>query len=344
MQALAQVALSLRALFVGAGLAVIGGCTGWGGEEHERKILFSRNGVEMYAGLEPDAAVAGVLEFDTPVTVLDTHRSFVLIRTPDQLEGWAPRDLLLDAELRDRLRSLTRRSQRLPSQGRAHAKDTLNVHLEPYRWSPTFYQLAQDEGFELLDRALVERLPASAATATVPPAPTGLDHWHLVRVPGIGEAGWLLGNMVYPGLPLEVAMLADGRPTVAYFQIGAVEDESLGESKPTWLWAQATPGDAPSDFDRIQVMQWDGRRNRYLVIRRHSDLVGYLPIEIQPDFRSERGVGTWFRFFHEKAGRLYTRAYLYVGRRVYPLGEEPVQGVPPYFPDGGFRKVYERPT
>lgn len=331
-------------MFAGAGLAVLGGCLGGGVEEREREILFSRSGVEVYAGLEPDAAVVGVLDFDTPVTVLDTHRSFVLFRTPDELQGWAPRDLLLDSTLRDQLRSLTRRSQRLSSQGRAHAKDTLNVHLEPYRWSPAFYQLAQGEGFELLDRMLVERLPASAATAAVPPAPTGLDHWHLVRVPGIGEVGWLLGNMVYPGLPLEVAMLAKGHLTVAYFRIGTVEHERLGESKPTWLWAQATPGDALHDFDRIEVVQWDSRRDRYTVIRRHAGLAGYLPIEIQPDFRSERGMGTWFRFLHEKAGRLHTRAYLYVGRRVYPLGEEPVRGVPPYFPHGGFRKVYERPT
>ena len=303
---------------------------------------YTRNEVELYSGLEHDAPVVSVLEFDTPVTVLDTHRSFARVRAAGQLEGWLPSSMLLDEALRRQLSRLTNLAAAVPAQGEFRSRDTLNVHTEPYRWAPTFYQLDKEEGFQMLDRMVVDRLPAAAADPSYPVKPTGEDYWYLARIPDIGEAGWLLANMAYADVPLDLGALAQGRPIVAYFQIGSVQDESLGESKPTWVWFQSSGRGQTHDFDRLRVFQWDSRRDRYVVIRQASELAGYLPVEILPEFRTDRGVGTGFRVLVEKDGRIHERTYAYIGRRVSYLGEKAVTGIPRVSAPGGFGKRYGR--
>ncbi len=307
----------------------------------EGEIHYTRNRVELYSGLEPDAPATATLPFDTRVTILDRHRSFVRIQTPTRLQGWVPRSLLLDHLLRRQLRTLSDASEALPSQGLSRARDTLNVHVQPYRWSPTFYQLEKDEGFHILDRVLVDRLPASAATARTPPLPTGEDYWYLVRVPGIGQSGWLLGNMAYADIPLEVAMLASGQSIVAYLPLGFIEDKSPGETKTTWLWVQSTASGQAHDFDRLSVLQWDSKRDRYVIIRQDSNLTGYLPIELIPDFETKRGTGTGLRILFESNGEMRQRTHVYTKQRVYLIDEQEVTGAPRYVPPGGFGSRYE---
>ena len=334
-------ALILLRGIVAASLAgLLGGCGDQPQTLPEAETFFSRNRVELYAGLEPDAPTVAVLDFDTRARILEAHRSFVRVRTVAGQEGWAPRALLLDNKLRGRLRSLTSQTISLPAQGLYRARDTLNVHTQPYRWAPTFYQLEKDEGFEMLDRMLVDRLPASAAQATTNPKPTGLDHWYLVRLPELGQTGWLIANMAYADIPLEVAMLAQGRPIVAYFSIGSVADETTGEAKTTWLWFQSGGREQVHDFDRMMVFRWDARRDRYVVIRQNSNLVGYLPIEVSQNFESERGTGVGLRILLDKNGRMHTRSLVYTANRIYQLEEKPVTGVLPHVPPGGFDARY----
>ena len=331
----------LRAIIAALLTGLLGGCGNEPETLTDAETFYSRNRVELYAGLEHDAPTIAILDFDTRARILETHRSFVRIRTIPGQEGWTPKAMLLDSALRSELRALTNQSVSLPSQGIYRARDTLNVHTQPYRWAPTFYQLEKDESFEMLDRMLVDRLPAIAATATTPPEPTGLDHWYLVRLPELGQTGWLIANMAYADIPLEIAMLAQGRPIVAYFPIGSVADETLGEAKTTWVWFQSGGREQAHDFERMQVFQWDARRDRYIVIRQNSNLVGYLPVEVMPNFESKRGTGVGIRILLDKNGQMHTRDLVYTANRVYQLEEEPVVGVLPHVPPGGFGSRYE---
>lgn len=307
------------------------------------EIFYSRNRVELLASLEPDARIITTLGFGTQAAVQDTHRSYVSIRTPDGLEGWVPRSMLLDQSERRTLRALTNATASLPEQGLFRTRDTLNVHLEPYRWSTTFYQLTAGQGVQVLDRMLVDRVPRPAPSATTLPDPTGLDYWYLVRITEVGQSGWLIGNMVFADVPIEVAAMAQGRPITAFFSLGSVADESLGTSKTTWLWLQSSGNDVTSDFDRLQVFQWDARRDRYIIVRQDSNLEGYLPVETLPDFESKHGTGTGFRILLRKDGKIHERSYVYANRRVYRLGEEPTPGVQRYSPPGGFGGKYSAP-
>lgn len=330
----------LRAVVAVVSASSLASCGGGRQELAQDETLYSRNRVELYSGLEPDAPAATVLDFDTRATVLETHRSFVRLRTMDGREGWAPRAMLLDINLRRGLRALTNQTAALPGQGLYRSRDTLNVHTQPYRWAPTFYQLEKDQGVQMLDRMLVDRLPAVAATARTPPAPTGLDYWYLVRIPELGQTGWLIANMAYADIPLEVAMLAQGRSIVAYFPIGSVADQASGEAKTTWLWFQSSDSEQVHDFDRMAVLQWDARRDRYIVIRQYSNLTGYLPVEVRTNFESARGTGVGIHVLLDGDGQMRSRNYIYTSRRVYQLEENPVAGAPRHVPPGGFGSRY----
>ena len=330
----------LRAIVAVVSASSLASCGGGAQELAEDETYYSRNRVELYSGLEPDAPAVSVLDFDTRARVLESHRSFVRLRTVDGREGWAPRAMLLDSSLRRGLRALTSQTAALPSQGLYRARDTLNVHTQPYRWAPTFYQLEKDESVEMLDRMLVDRLPAAAATARTPPAPTGLDYWYLVRLPELGQTGWLIANMAYADIPLEVAMLAQGRSIVAYFPIGSVADQASGEAKTTWLWFQSSRGAQVHDFDRMAVFRWDARRSRYIVIRQYSNLAGYLPVEVRPDVESERGTGVVIQLLLDDDGQMRGRNYIYTANRVYQLDERPVAGTLQHVPPGGFGSRY----
>lgn len=320
---------------------LLAGCLSTEVDPRAEETFSTRNRVPLYEGLEPDAATVQVLDFGSQARILDSHRSFVRVETSEGLEGWLARSMLLDTRLQSQLEALTGASGQLPDQGGGRARDTLNVHLEPYRWSPTFYQLEKDEGFEVLDRMLVENLPASAATGRRPPEPTGLDYWYLVRLSQAeGNAGWLLANMAYPDLPLEAAMQAGGRPIVAHFPLGSVRDESLGESRTEWLWLQSTRGGQVHDFDLLRVIGWDGRLDRYRVFRQYSGLAGYLPIEVIPDMVTDHGIGTGFTLLLERDGSLRKRTHVYINRRLYYLGEKPVGETGLLSPPGGFQTRY----
>ena len=309
-----------------------------GDEAADLDVHYTRNDSELYAGLEHDAPVVSVLPFDTQVSVLERYRSFSRVRTSDQLEGWLPSALLLDQTLRGALARLTTQASRVPDQGSFRSRDTLNVHVEPYRWAPTFYQLSKDESFQVIDRMIVDRYPASAAGSLPETEPTGEDYWYLVRVPSVDEAGWLLANMAYADVPLEVAALAQGLEIVAHFQIGSTETETEDGSqrlfKPTWLWFQSSGRGDIHDFDVMRVYQWDTRRRRYVVIRQVSGIEGYLPVEILPGSR------TGFRVLVDRDGRMHERTYAYAGRRVSYLGEAPAGGILRLAPPGGFGERY----
>ncbi len=305
-------------------------------------VRYTRNHVEMYAGLGHDAPVLSVLDFDTEVTVLEAHRSYVHVRTGSGVIGWVDSGLLLDRSSRRELQLLARRSAPLPSQGPGRAVDTLNVHTEPYRWAPTFYQLVKDEAFEILDRVLVDRLPAAAADASGEYASTGEDYWYLVRIPGRDVAGWLLANMVYPDMPIDVAALAGGRSIVAHFRFEPRGGLATDSRDPVWVWFQSSGPGQVHDFDILRVIRWDSERERYIVIRQTSDLRGYLPVRILPDFDTGREIGTGIRFVAEADGKLHLRSYAQVGNRSLYVGVEPLSGQLGLSPPSGFGARYAR--
>jgi hypothetical protein len=102
-------------------------------------------------------AVATVHHGDR-LDVVDTHRRFVKVRTSAGVEGWTDATLLLSQQQMDDLRRLAQSAAKLPSEGAATAFDPLNVHVEPYRQSPSFYQIPEGGTVDVIGHRVTPRI------------------------------------------------------------------------------------------------------------------------------------------------------------------------------------------
>ena len=259
----------------------------------------------------------------SPVDIIGRRRKLVRVRT-GEIEGWARDEEFITSDVKQRLELLSEQTRELQPQGELHAFDDLNVHLEPFRWSPTIYRLEKDEGVQLLYRKRVVRREESSVTVRVD-GPR--EDWYLVRAP-TGAAGWLLASHTYSAIPIEVAQYAEGRRILAYFALGAVTDTISGESKQTWLWVQSPREGQAFDFDRIRVFQWSNHRNAYQTIKLERGVEGYLPLAVLSSVQSPHGVGQGFRLLVARDGVRMARTFALVGQRIHLASEEPAPPLP----------------
>jgi len=310
---------SLTTAVVLAVLALLG-CTAKTETPSTEKAYVARDLVAIRAGLDPKSEVVAELPLGGALNVVGRRRSAVKVVTSDGVEGWTRESELVSGDVRRRMDALRHATAGDPPQGEVRAYQLLNVHLEPYRWSPTVYQLQGEEGATLLRHRLVERRDSPAAGADG----GSFEDWYLVRVPG-GPAGWLLADRVYAGIPDEVAQYAEGRRITAYVALEEVRDPKSNQLKPTWVWTQADRANQPHDFDRFRVFRWSVRRGAYQTIRLQRGLVGRFPIQTYDHIESEEGDGPGFSFQVEEEGRVIERTYVLVGQRVYLASETPAR-------------------
>lgn len=288
------------------------------------KLAFvARKSVEVIAALSPESQVVATLRLGSKVKIVDRRRRFVKVQTKSGLEGWIHRSKLVTSELQELMSQLREQTKHFRTQGRAHAFQALNIHLEPYRWSPTLYQLEPDEGVSILRHQLVERLPHEPQLGSPPPSPTGLDDWYLVRTTG-DQPGWVLTTGVYSGIPDEVKQYAERRRITAYLPLGAVTTTS-GTIKTTWLWAQSRLAKKPYDFSIVRVFQWNQKARSYRTLRIERNLQGYLPIDFVPEVVTQRGSGPGFSFVVEENSERLRRTYLLLHSRVYLVSQKPAE-------------------
>ena len=298
--------------------ALLAGCTAHTETTSAEVAWTARSRVEVRGDLGPRAPTIASLPLGTPVDIVGRRRKLVRVRAGN-IEGWMRSEELISSSVKERLEILSQRTEDFPPQGELRAFDRLNVHLEPYRWSPTIYQLRKDEGVEMLFRKRVVRREEGAVSMP-PDAPR--EDWYLVRLP-TGSSGWLLGSRTYSGIPIEVAQYAEGRRILAYFGLGPVTDRVTGDSKETWLWVQSPRERQDADFDRIRVFRWSNHRKAYQTIRLERGVEGYLPVTMLESVEAKQGSGRGFRLLIDRDGELKARTYALVGQRVYLASEEP---------------------
>jgi hypothetical protein len=110
------------------------------------------------------AAIATVRHGDK-LDVLEMRRRFIKVRTVDGVVGWTDSNLLLTPQQMDDLRRLAESAAKLPSQGAATAYDALNIHAEPARPSPSFFQIPEAGSVEVIGHRVTPRFTPQ------PPAP-----------------------------------------------------------------------------------------------------------------------------------------------------------------------------
>jgi len=309
-------------------LLLAAGCSGGSDAPQIEEAYAAREDVGLREELKPNAPVVATLALGERVEVVERRRRFVRVRTGAGVSGWTRDSRLATRELRRKMDQIGQQTRSEPSQGTYRALYRLNIHLEPYRWSPTIYQLEEDEEAELLRHQLVDRLPRPPEDGKPPPSPTGLDDWYLVRAPN-GEAGWALTTGLYSAVPDEVKQYAERKRITSFFALGAVEDGRQAQPKTTWFWTQIDRPKQTYDFSLIRVFMWSRGRQAYGTIKLERGLTGYLPVRMHKQLETERGTGPGFTITVEKKGERLDRTYVLVAHRVYRVEEKPAGPPPP---------------
>ena len=138
---------------------------------------------EVYAGpsklairqdIDTKSAVIATVNHGDRLEVLQRRRRFVKVRTPARAEGWTDDRNLLSPEELAGLRGLSEQSKSAPSQGAATTYETLNVHTEPDRLSPSFLQVKEGEKVDVIGHRVTPRVaPRQAALHHRPPPRRG---------------------------------------------------------------------------------------------------------------------------------------------------------------------------
>jgi hypothetical protein len=159
------------------GCALLAGCallTGCAGEPDRAPAIGSAYtgpaSLNLRREIAPNSGTVATVNHGTRLEIVQQRRRFVQVRTAAGVEGWTEERMLLRAPEMEALRRVTEMARKLPSQGIATAFDTLNVHTEPHRLSPSFYQAHEGEKFEAIwHRVALRRAPQRPPL--IPPAP-----------------------------------------------------------------------------------------------------------------------------------------------------------------------------
>lgn len=262
------------------------------------------------------AGVTATVRHGERVEILATRRRFAKVRTPDGAVGWTDSRLLLDAGQMQRLRDLANTAAAMPSQGKATPFDLLNVHTEPNRQSPSFYQIREGELADVLAQRVMPRLPYAGEPLPARPSridaegnPLPLDDWMLVRL-NDGRAGWVLSRLMMMAIPDEVAQYAEGHYITSYFPLGEVQTES--GAKKNWLWTTRSARLQDHDYDGFRVFVYSQRRKRYETAMIDRNVTGYYPTEVE----HSNGLFRFRLICAGKDGILQRRTYEFNGQRV----------------------------
>ena len=124
--------------------------------------------------LTPKAAVSATVKHGEKLQILEYKRRFVKVRTAQGAEGWTDNRQLLTPEQMAGLRRMAESASQITSQGAASTYEPLNMHTEPNRGSPSFWQIPDTARVDVIGHKLSPRAQAPQATAPVvrqPPKP-----------------------------------------------------------------------------------------------------------------------------------------------------------------------------
>jgi hypothetical protein len=108
--------------------------------------------------LASKAPTVGTARHGDKLDVLEIRRRFVKVRTPDGIVGWTDSNLLLSPLQMEDLRRLAESAAKLPSMGAATVYDALNMHAEPNRQSPSFFQIPESGSVEVIGHRIAPRI------------------------------------------------------------------------------------------------------------------------------------------------------------------------------------------
>jgi hypothetical protein len=133
--------------------------------------------------------------------IIQRRRRFLKVRNAAGREGWTEEHYLLSPQEIARLKSFSESVKSMPSQGAATTYDSVGVHSEPARMSPSFLTIKEGEKFDVIAREVAPRKtlqrpplvkpPVKRASAKKPPAKRKADALPPLPAPPPPPADWV---------------------------------------------------------------------------------------------------------------------------------------------------------
>ena len=115
--------------------------------------------------LSPKSAVSATVKHGDKLDILFTRRRFLKVRTENDKTGWVDGYQLMTPRQMSDLKQLAEQAKKLPSQGTATVFDILNMHTEPSRQSPAFFQIPEKGIVEVVGHKATPRGSAASTPA-----------------------------------------------------------------------------------------------------------------------------------------------------------------------------------
>ncbi len=160
--------MSHRLIYIAFALSLLCGCRSGGDREPAIGEAFvGPLTLNLRKDLSTKSPNAITVKHGEKLDVITRHRSQVKVRTAQGVDGWTDARQLLTPEQMNGLRLSADQAARLPSQGAATVFEPLNMHTEPSRSSPSFYQIAEKESVQVIGHRVAPRVQAEPKLAPV---------------------------------------------------------------------------------------------------------------------------------------------------------------------------------
>ncbi len=112
--------------------------------------------------------ISATVKHGDKLEILEYKHRLVRVRTPQGAEGWTDTRQLLMPEQMDALRQMAESASHYVSQGSATVYESLNMHTEPNRTSPSFWQIPENGKVDVIGHKLSPRNAAAPVSKPVP--------------------------------------------------------------------------------------------------------------------------------------------------------------------------------
>jgi hypothetical protein len=115
--------------------------------------------------------VSATVKHGDKLSVIEYRHRLVKVRTAEGAEGWTDTRQLLTPAQMDGLRGMAESASHFPSQGAATVFESLNLHTEPSRTSPSFGQIPENAKADVIGHKLMPRVQSAEGSMPTPIKP-----------------------------------------------------------------------------------------------------------------------------------------------------------------------------
>ncbi len=117
------------------------------------------------------SAISATVKHGEKLSIVEYRHRLVKVRTEHGAEGWTDLRQLLTPEQMAALRGMAQNGARAQSEGQATVFESLNMHTEPSRTSPSFGQIPENSKVDVIAHRLTPRVQPNDVFIPVPPKP-----------------------------------------------------------------------------------------------------------------------------------------------------------------------------